>query len=115
MRERQIVVLTLRQSAKGGDFAMNVAGLNYLLEIRQRGKLRNGKLMSGGAFVAFVAFVAADNEAKQVGAVKVVATRTVDEAFELIRAVTPRDGSEGTNYWWVALDNDTGSGIDREM
>jgi hypothetical protein len=110
--DRQIVVLILRQSARGGDFAMNVAGLNYLLEVSQRGKLRNGKSMSGGAFVAFVA---ADNEAKQAGAVKVVGTKTVDEAFELIRGITPRDGSEGTNYWWLALDGERGDEADGLM
>jgi hypothetical protein len=104
--ERQIVALILKQG-KGGDYAMNKNGLNYLSEAQESGKRKDGKPVSS----AVVVLAKADPDAPTIGALKVAASFTVEEMRERVRNLTAFDGNGGTSYWWISDDNDDDDGF----
>jgi hypothetical protein len=82
------VVIVLR--GRGQDFALGVAGLEYLIKAEQEGRITTGYVVLAQANGERPEFIAAEKAAV---------------VYERLRKYIPRDGKLGLgSYWWITVD-----------
>jgi hypothetical protein len=97
------LALIVKRSATGQDFALNEAGLNYLLAALDNGGLKDGSPVRH----AFVVQADVDPQAtSRQRPLKVVKHSTAHETREHLKGISPYPGNFSGPYWWLSPEDE---------
>jgi hypothetical protein len=89
------LVLIVKRSTTGEDFALSVAGLQFLLDALKKGERKDGKVVKA----AFVVLADVDRQAVS-QRLKVIHYSTAQQTRDELHGIEPNPGRLGP-YWWL--------------